>query len=257
MKKLAVCVGINDYPGSGNDLHGCVNDANNWSRMLELQGFEVVKLLDSDATKINVLTALKVAIARLRFGDRLVFSYSGHGSWIPDADGDEADGRDEVICLYDFMSGGLLSDDEMYTLFQLRRWGSRVTVLSDSCFSGTLARFMDPGHAPSATPRFMSPSNFLAGNQLRAAKRVQAVKANDRPRSGTVLISGCSENEYSYDAIVDSQPQGAFSAYALKAFYPGIKMGAWYKAIRAQLPSNDYPQTPLMTARPWQRYWSL
>lgn len=255
MKKLAVCVGINDYPGANNDLHGCVNDANNWAELLTGQGYEVVSLLDSNATKVNVLTALRVAIARLKFSDRLVFTYSGHGSWVPDANGDEADGRDEVICLYDFPTGGLLSDDEMYTLFQLRKWGSRVTIFSDSCFSGTLARFANLSQR--GTPRFLPPAEFLPEDQLRAARRVETVQAKDQPRSGTVLISGCSEDEYSYDADVDGQPQGAFSAYAIKTFKQGISMSSWYKAIRTQLPSSEYPQTPLLTARPWQRYWAL
>lgn len=255
MKKLAVCVGINDYPGSSNDLHGCVNDAQNWGNLLTNQGYEVAMLLDSQATKLNVMTALRTALATLRFSDRLIFTYSGHGSWVPDTNGDEADGRDEVMCLYDFPTGGLLSDDEMYDLFQSRRFGSRVTIFSDSCFSGTLARFANVSYH--AKPRFLSPSEFLSETQLKAAARVEMTQVIDKPRSGTVLISGCSENEYSYDAFLDGKPQGAFSAYAMKTFQPGIKMAAWFKQIRSNLPSPEYPQSPQLTAKPWQRYWSL
>lgn len=255
MKKLAVCVGINDYPGTNNDLHGCVNDAQNWSQLLASQGYEVVMLLDEQATKLNVTTALRTALATLRFGDRLVFTYSGHGSWIPDANGDEADGRDEVIVCHDFLNGGLLSDDEMYAMFQLRRFGSRVTIFSDSCFSGTLARFAGMGQYDK--PRFMPPAEFLPPSQLDTARRVERVQAKEMPRSGTVLISGCNENEYSYDAYIDGKPQGAFSAYAMSTFSQGITMGKWFKAIREELPSGEYPQSPQLTAKPWQRYWSL
>ncbi len=46
MAKLAVCVGINNYPGNGNDLFGCINDAEDWSVELTKRGFEVAKLLD-------------------------------------------------------------------------------------------------------------------------------------------------------------------------------------------------------------------
>lgn len=35
MKKLALCVGINDYQGSQNDLSGCINDFNDWIDILE------------------------------------------------------------------------------------------------------------------------------------------------------------------------------------------------------------------------------
>ena len=30
MAKRALCIGINDYPGTGSDLAGCVNDAHDW-----------------------------------------------------------------------------------------------------------------------------------------------------------------------------------------------------------------------------------
>ena len=29
--RRALCIGINDYPYEGNDLNGCVNDANAWA----------------------------------------------------------------------------------------------------------------------------------------------------------------------------------------------------------------------------------
>jgi hypothetical protein len=29
-----LCVGINDYPGDGSDLNGCVNDAHAWAALL-------------------------------------------------------------------------------------------------------------------------------------------------------------------------------------------------------------------------------
>ncbi len=34
MAKNALCIGINDYPGTGSDLAGCVNDANDWAAAL-------------------------------------------------------------------------------------------------------------------------------------------------------------------------------------------------------------------------------
>ena len=38
--KLALCVGINDYPGVSNDLYGCRNDAADWTGALTARGFE-------------------------------------------------------------------------------------------------------------------------------------------------------------------------------------------------------------------------
>ncbi len=36
MAYKALCIGINDYPGTQNDLSGCVNDAQDWAA--EAQG---------------------------------------------------------------------------------------------------------------------------------------------------------------------------------------------------------------------------
>ena len=76
--KKAVCVGINDYPGSLNDLRGCVNDARDWSALLAGMEFDVSLLLDSQATRTNVKAALQgfgepseVPIIRLCFGSNI------------------------------------------------------------------------------------------------------------------------------------------------------------------------------------------
>jgi signal transduction histidine kinase len=62
MKKLALCIGINDYPGTGSDLSGCINDANDWSNILKQKGFTVKKLLNKDATGKNILDGMKELI---------------------------------------------------------------------------------------------------------------------------------------------------------------------------------------------------
>src|SRR5688500_369618 len=69
MSKYAVCVGINDYPGTGNDLGGCVNDANDWESALKKRGFATTKLLDKAATKKAISAALVKTIAKAKSGD--------------------------------------------------------------------------------------------------------------------------------------------------------------------------------------------
>ena len=36
--RTALCIGINDYPGTGSDLAGCVNDAQDWGSSLDQVG---------------------------------------------------------------------------------------------------------------------------------------------------------------------------------------------------------------------------
>jgi len=74
--KRAVCIGINNYPGIFNDLKGCVNDAMDWSALLQGLGFDVSLMLDSQATRTNVKAALQGLVDATRAGDVAVFTYS-------------------------------------------------------------------------------------------------------------------------------------------------------------------------------------
>ena len=64
---------------------------------------------------------------------------------------------------------------------------------------------------------------------------------------GDLLLSGCQDEEYSYDAYFAGRPNGAFTHAALKVLktLPSAATYAqWHKAIRTTLPSSSYPQTP-------------
>src|SRR5512137_1884300 len=81
MSKLALCIGINNYPGTDMDLAGCVNDANDWAAELTSRGFSVNKLLDSQATKAGMVDAFKRIVGQAVSGDVVVITYSGHGTY--------------------------------------------------------------------------------------------------------------------------------------------------------------------------------
>ena len=71
MSKKALCIGINDYPGTQNDLSGCVNDANDWAAALAARGFAVTKLLDAQATKAAMVSAISGLVGGAAAGCRL------------------------------------------------------------------------------------------------------------------------------------------------------------------------------------------
>lgn len=265
MTKRALCVGINDYPGTGADLRGCVNDARDWAAKLTELGYECVTVLDSGASKSTVVTYLKAMVGQAKFGDRIVFTYSGHGTWLPDKDGDEIDGRDEALVMYDYSVGGYLMDDELHDIFATARFGVRVVVISDSCHSGTMSRFVSPDRAHSTAsgdPRFLSPA-VLPNVEVRSLE--EAARAEDRVPTnrsrvfgGIVLLSGCADPEFSYDAYIGGRPRGAFTAAALDTLDLNPRLGRWHHNIRQLLPSSSYPQTPqLQVAKRHQKRWSL
>lgn len=256
MSRYALTVGINDYPDPSARLSGCVNDARDLATLLAGHNYLTTVLLDADATRANIAEALRELVAKARFGDRIVFTNSSHGTWLPDRDGDEADGRDEALCCYDYAAGGLLLDDEMQAIFGELRYGARALVLSDSCHSGTVSRFMATGQftpAAHSVARFLPPETFYPGLTASRATVLEQAPAST-PRRTASLISGCGDLEFSYDAWFGGRPNGAFTRAALDAYTPGMTLAGWYAAIRKRLPSTDYPQTPQLTASAYRRY---
>ncbi len=265
MAKTALCIGINNYPGTNMDLNGCVNDADDWAAELTSRGFTVSKLIDAKATKAAMSKGFKTIVGNAKKGDSVVITFSGHGTYVPDLNGDEVDGLDEALCPYDLQTGGAaFLDDEIHEIFSARAAGVRLVLISDSCHSGTVTRAAaaDPDADDVPRPRFMPIGNWLpaaklprgaSGAPLAYAPTVSGTSAFAKAlsrNSGDLLLSGCKEgpNNFSYDARIKGRPVGAFSYYALKALKTmpaGATYADWYGAINpACLPSASFPQSP-------------
>ncbi|MBN1479689.1 caspase family protein [candidate division KSB1 bacterium] len=228
--KKALCVGINDYAGFVNDLKGCVNDANDWGTILEYAGFEVDKVFDAQATKSTVLSTFDHLITSAKAGDEIVFTYSGHGTSVADRSGDEIDGYDEALVLRD----GTVLDDELRTILQKADPGVHITIVSDSCFSGTVTRALI---SDTAKPRYVKTEDI----PLAATLKKKFLEDADMLE---LLISGCTDSEYSYDAEINGRWNGAMTAYAVSEMRAGQTYNEFYEKLRQHLPSDDYPQTP-------------
>jgi hypothetical protein len=256
--KYALCIGINDYPGTGSDLAGCVNDAQDWAEELTKRGFDTELMLDGQATGEAIRAGIRGKLAQAGSGDTVVITYSGHGTWVRDDNGDEPDGRDEALCPHDIFTNGPLLDDELYDILCERERGTRVVLISDSCHSGTVARMAPSLRESADTVRFLPPAVFLTPEEAARAAKMPRVLAG-RPRHAALLMSGCQDLEYSYDAHFGGRPNGAFTYVALAALRglpPEATYKDWMAAIAKQLPSQDYPQTPGLDGSSSQRRWS-
>ena len=183
MAKNALCIGINNYPGTHMDLQGCVNDANDWAAALAERGFKVAKLLDDQATKAAMVKAMNDLIGKAGKGDSLVITFSGHGTYQPDTDGDEADGLDEALCPYDLQTKGeALIDDEIRQIFGARKAGVRIVLISDSCHSGTVTRAAAAEKARRYPPPLHADGQLAAGKTAAEGSRRQAGNDDGRAR---------------------------------------------------------------------------
>src|SRR5205814_5147895 len=83
--------------------------------------------------------------------DVRVFHYSGHGSYLADQDGDERhDGRDECLVPVDYdpagksVDKGMLRDDDLAACYGAMDPRCNLTLLMDSCHSGTVQKAAHP-----------------------------------------------------------------------------------------------------------------
>ena len=143
----ALLVGIN-YCGEKNELKGCHDDVKNMHQYLtEVAGFdedEIMVLMDDGEcprpSKKNIINAWKELVEESEAGDSVYFHFSGHGGRIQDGEKSEViDGCDETICPVDCAKAGQIRDDDIYkVLCEPMAKGVTVTMLMDSCHSGTI-----------------------------------------------------------------------------------------------------------------------
>ena len=213
MTGYSLHIGLNQlnkssYPGVP-PLAACMNDANDMYALAEKIGFDASTLCDDSATYGKVVNAIADKANRLVAGDIFWITYSGHGSQVRDADGDEADGIDETWCLYDRQ----IVDDKLFDLWSRFKEGVRIVIFSDSCHSGTIARAIN-----SLNPVETPPEMLASG----------------------ILISGCQDHQLSMDGVQN----GAFTEAFLQV-YGQNGFGGSYKrlrsAIAAKLPKSQSP----------------
>lgn len=175
-------VGVSDYEFLDADLRGPANDVRLVSRMLLARGAEpgaITVLAAADVElddglsvagaprRAAILTALDALAATAGPDDTVVFYFSGHGSQMPDASGDEAGGYDEILLPADAKNwkgaiGGVenaLIDDELAVKMQaILDTGADLVAILDACHSATGFRALPDGAASAA--RYVDPATL-------------------------------------------------------------------------------------------------
>lgn len=268
MAKRAVLIGINKYQVPGSDLNGCVNDVKNLSAALKsYYGFaekDITTLTDLKATKKAMQAAIQKLIVGGKKGDILLLHYSGHGSNVPDDNGDEADHRDEILCPTNLDWKDPLSDDWLRKTFDKLKAGVNLTVIMDCCHSGTNTRAIIPPDAPLRERFLPCPLDLMAvesGRKLRGRVRGKLGKApRERKRKrdvvhadiGELLITGCRDTQTSADAEINGTYNGALTYYLVESIKEArgqLTYRELHKRTAANLKRNDYDQVPQLEGR--------
>ena len=225
--KMLLSFSINDYKGGENDLNGCINDQKNLSAKLKelWPDMQIRTFQDNEVTKERFVSEVMNAFKDMPEGE-LMIHYSGHGTQINCTEGDEVDGMDEALYLYN----GVLDDDEMNILLSGKPAGLKVSFLSDSCFSGSNTRAIE------TKARFLHYSG--QNNTGKVRKRFAS-----KPLTW-VTISGCKEDQTSSDAIIGGVWNGAYTYYAVKTLSKGMTFRAWAEATKTALKKARFEQVP-------------
>ena len=222
--KWALLVGIDAYkqaPAVISPLRGAVNDVRLMKQVLigkfEFPPANVLVLENEKATRQAILDAFqKHLIEQVQPGDVAVFHFSGHGSQMQDVSGDEIDRLDETLVPHDARTPDVfdISDDELNGLLtELSKKTKNITVILDSCHSGTAARKGNAVREIPADERTPPPPSSFA-RSVRAGEGEGDFKLDS---VDYVLISGSLAKEYSNETSFEGRRHGALTWYWAQA----------------------------------------
>ena len=236
-KKKAVLIGIN-YEGTSAELKGCVNDVYKLRDMLVSQyGYtmgNIHMLINSDATRKNILHYFTLLLKTASPGDHLCFTFSGHGYYTKDRlQKEERDGYDELIVTADHKT---IVDDEFKQLLR-RHLKQNVHMFSlfDNCHSGTIYDLRYQHYDSVTNPN--KPTTILP-NYVDTPGQV-------------VLLSGCMDNQVSIDAKINGKFNGVMTWVFVEALRMANYQDTWdslLQRIRKMLVQNKLQQIPQMSS---------
>ena len=154
-------------------------------------------LTDAAATKSAVMTALTKLVDTAKAGDHIIFTFSSHGTQVPNEPGGdyEPDDLDEAFACHDIRQKGdqwdrdtVIVDDELRDLFARVPAGVLLEVLLDTCHSGTGLKDLEEIMQAQLLGR--KPALPAATDRARAWSRRGRIRAvaPDRPVDRKALV---------------------------------------------------------------------
>jgi hypothetical protein len=248
--KKALLVGTNKYAMKGNDLNGCVADAEDmYDLLVNGYGFladNVRVLTDDRATKANVVERLNWLVTGTDLME-CVYYNSSHGTKLRvRKDGTLKDSIDEAIVTYDFDwddRNTQLIDDDIHGIISLLNAQSRLAVIVDSCHSGSILGDKDFGkRAKFIVPPFDIRARMI-NRQLKLNKiGHRAVKEFENH----ILLSGCNDDQTSAETLFGNQTRGALTFNFTKRVRKGPE-ACWMlvqKDVCRDMKSQGFDQDP-------------
>lgn len=240
--KKGLLIGIN-YTGTQNKLNGCINDTENMKQLLcgsnLFKDTQLTVMTDNQTgllypSKENILKQLTELVNFSNTNNtkevHLFLFYSGHGSYLKDANGDEPDGQDEALCPIDCMTNGYIVDDQIKNIF-INKLGSNVTLFTiiDACHSGSVLDL-----------------KYTYNCDIKNTYTTQGVVTDTK--CNVIMISGCRDNQTSADTFVSAEYQGALTASFINTYNPTVNTINLIQGMRKWLQNGKYTQVPQLSS---------
>lgn len=188
-----------------------MNDAMSMQKILEKNGYRTSMYVTNDDTTMNRMLSVLFNLAMSTWSDpkitKIWVYYAGHGTQIPDKDGDETDHLEEALVPSDCSSSGVITDDQLYRILQCFNPTCSVSMFFDCCHSGSICDL---------------PYSYDTGTPVKVKTRKMALRGSVR------MLSGCRDHQTVGETsglVVSNQINGAATAALSES-----QLGVW-KAI--------------------------
>lgn len=225
--------------------------------LVERAGFaeeRITVLLDEQATRAAILEAFEELARDAGPDDVLLFYFAGHGSQLPDDDGDELDGLDETLLPYDVLAAGeaeprdVRDDDLRRAIAAANEATEHVVLIFDCCSAGTNTR----GEGAPTSRCVPAHRRGLGGVRPSTVARLEG-SGYLEPGPSYVALSACRAHEPAYEVELPGhdapQRRGLFTHCLLQELERGVGalsydrlLGAVRRRVRRQRPE----QTPVI-----------
>jgi hypothetical protein len=235
---------INSERTSWINLDGCLNDAMSIKALLEskygFDGNNISLLSNEKATREGIINGIKHLTETSQKGDIVVIYYAGHGSQIRNIASSEADQKDETIVPSDaYLGSADIRDKEINELlYRLSEKGVILTVIFDSCHSGSISRGL-ADHEPKS--RYLAP--------IPNARVNDPAIPHDLTAKNVLIISAAQDEETAKEQTdEEGNPHGAFTYALIQALKtlpanaPAIRI---IESTRAVIKYNGKSQEPV------------
>lgn len=218
------------YGGWSGACPGAALDAWLYNCILTSYDLPATALYNEYAYYQNIINQTLTILPQIKLGGCLWLTISGHGTRTPDLNGDEDDGYDEQICLF---NGRLKDDNVWYLLNHLHSYRPDIHILmiSDTCHSGSNYR-TGPLRLTDQPP---SSSGSLAARPARTGLVHQALAQAHEPN--LLHFAACPAASSAWGS-----PQGGiFTTALIDTFSTDLTYAKWFSSAAALMPPNQRP----------------